>query len=56
MEEKPRGKQQTRLKLRASAMRKMRRSGNGVQIVAKAFGVCVRTVQREIKRGRRGKK
>jgi hypothetical protein len=52
MEEKPRGKQQARLKLRALAMRKMRRKGNGVRAVAKTFGVSVRTVQREMKRRR----
>jgi len=39
-----------RLKLRASAMRKMRRSGVGVSVVAMAFGVSVRTIQREMKR------
>lgn len=49
LEDKPRGKQQARLKLRASAMRKMRRS-NSVHEVAMAFGVCIRTVQREMKR------
>jgi len=38
------------LKLRASAMKKMRRGGIGVQEVAKIFGVCARTVQREMKR------
>jgi IS30 family transposase len=38
------------LKLRAIEMRKMRRSGNGVRAVAKAFGVSVRTVQREMRR------
>jgi len=56
LEEKPRGKQQTRLKLRALAMKKMRRSGIGVQEVAKTFEVCARTVQREMIRGRRVKK
>ena len=50
LEEQPRGKQQTRLKLRAFAMRKMRLSGVGVRTVAMAFGVSVRTVQREMKR------
>jgi transposase-like protein len=50
LEEKPRGKQRMSLKLRAIAMRKMRRSGNGVRTVAKAFGVSIRTVQREMKR------
>jgi len=54
LEEKPRGKQQIRLKLRALAMRKMRRSGNGVRVVAKVFGVSVRTVQREVKRKGKG--
>jgi IS30 family transposase len=39
-----------RLKERALEIRKMRRNGNGVQIVAKFFGVSVRTVQREVKR------
>ena len=52
LEEKPRGKQRARLKMRALAMRKMRRNGNGVRDVAKAFGVSVRTVQREMKRRR----
>ncbi|MFA5401202.1 MAG: helix-turn-helix domain-containing protein [Dehalococcoidia bacterium] len=52
LEEKPRGKQRARLKLRALAMRKMRRNGNGVRDVARAFGVSVRTVQREMKRRR----
>ncbi len=33
-------------------MRKMRRSGISVRVVAMAFGVSVRTVQREIKRRR----
>jgi IS30 family transposase len=33
-------------------MRKMRRNGNGVRDVARAFGVSVRTVQREMKRRR----
>ena len=33
-------------------MRKMRRSGIGVRTVAMAFGVSVRTVQREMKRRR----
>jgi transposase len=51
-----RGSQQMRLKLRASAMKKMRRSGIGVHEAAKAFGVSVRTVQREMKRRRRIKK
>jgi len=50
LEEQPRGKQQTRLKLRAYAIRKMRLSGVGVRTVAMAFGVSVRTVQREMKR------
>ncbi|MFA5078398.1 MAG: transposase family protein [Dehalococcoidia bacterium] len=53
LEEKPRGKQQTRLKMRAYAMRKMRLSGVSVRTVARAFGVSVRTVQREMKRRRR---
>jgi len=35
-------------------MRKMRRSGNGVRVVAKVFGVSVRTVQREVKRKGKG--
>jgi len=52
LEEKPRGKQQARLKLRALAMRNMRHSGNSVRDVAKAFGVSIRTVQREMKRRR----
>lgn len=52
LEEKPRGKQRLRLKTRASAMRKMRRSGISVRVVAMAFGVSVRTVQREMKRRR----
>jgi IS30 family transposase len=42
-----------RLKLRASAMKKMRHSGIGVKEVAKAFGRSTRTVQREMKRIRR---
>ena len=50
LEVKPRGKQRMRLKLRASAIKKMRRSGIGVQEVARAFSVCERTVQREMKR------
>jgi transposase len=50
LEVKPRGKQQMRLKLRASAMRKMRQSGSRVRAVAKAFGVSIRTVQREMRR------
>jgi transposase-like protein len=52
----PRGMQQMRLKLRASAIKKMRHSGIGVKEVAKAFGVSIRTVQREMKRIRRIKK
>ena len=52
----PRGMQQMRLKLRASAMKKMRHSGIGVKEVAMAFGVSIRTVQREMKRVRRIKK
>jgi len=48
--------QQMRLKLRASAMKKMRHSGIGVKEVAMAFGVSIRTVQREMKRVRRIKK
>jgi hypothetical protein len=55
-EMKPRGPQQRRLQLRAAAMKKMRRRGNGVHEVATAFGVCVRTVQREMKMRRRIKK
>jgi IS30 family transposase len=47
---KPRGKQWMHLKLRASEIKKMRRSGIGVQEVAKSFGVCARTIQREMKR------
>jgi hypothetical protein len=50
LEEKARGKQRMRLKLRASAMRKMRRRGNSVRIVALFFGMSVRTIQREMKR------
>ena len=53
LESIPRGMQQMRLKLRASAMKKMRHSGIKVKEVAKAFGVGVRTVQREMKRIRR---
>jgi len=56
LESIPRGMQQMRLKLRASAIKKMRHSGIGVQDVARAFGVCARTVQREMKRIRRIKK
>ena len=52
----PGGKQLVRLKLRATAMKKMRHSGIGVREVAKAFRVCVRTVQREMKMKRRVKK
>ena len=47
--EMPGGKQLVRLKFRAAAMKKMRHSGIGVREVAQAFGVCVRTVQREMK-------
>jgi IS30 family transposase len=50
------GTQQSDLKLRASAMKKTRHSGIGVKEVARAFGVCVRTVQREMKRRRRIKR
>jgi transposase-like protein len=50
LEDKPRGKQRVRLKMRALAMRKMRRGGISVRVVAMAFGVSVRTVQREMKR------
>jgi len=53
LESIPRGMQQMRLKLRASAMKKMRHSGIGVKEVAQAFGVSTRTVQREMKRIRR---
>jgi len=37
-----------RLKLRASAIKKMRHSGVGVKEVAKAFGVSTPTVQTKI--------
>jgi len=56
LESIPRGMQQMRLKLRASAMKKMRHNGIGVREVATAFGVGIRTVQREMKRIRRIKK
>ena len=54
--EMPGGKQHVRLRLRGAEMKQMRHSGIGVCVVAKAFGVCTRTVQREIKRIRRVKK
>jgi IS30 family transposase len=52
----PGGKQHVRLRLRAEEIKRMRHSGIGVKEVAQAFGVCVRTVQREMKRIRRIKK
>jgi len=54
--EMPGGKQHVRLRLRAEEIKRMRHSGIGVKEVAQAFGVCVRTVQREMKRIRRIKK
>jgi transposase len=54
--EMPGGKQHVRLRLRASAMKKMRHSGIGVKEVAKVFGVSIRTVQREMKKRRTIKK
>ena len=53
MEEKTRGRQQTRLNRRSLAMMKMRKNGNGVHAVAMTFGVSVRTVQRSVKKRRR---